>query len=55
MKIRLTIGFEITRGKRGAKEVDRTETPAGLDLSGSTTEIRSQPSYLGFTIPGEEV
>ena len=54
MRIKFSISLEISR--RGVKDVTnvKEEAPEVLEHSGSTTEIRSQPTYLGFAIPDEE-
>lgn len=50
MRLRLTISLDIKRSKK----TEDDETPNIIEVAGSTTEIRPQPSYIGFS-PNEEV
>lgn len=57
MRIQISLSFEFTGGKKGKRGKSTTssppEPPEILEFSWSTTEIRPQPSYIGFT-PEEE-
>ena len=55
MKIQISLSFEFTGGKKGKSRKSTNsgseEIPEILEFSGSTTEVRAQPSYIGFALP----